>query len=199
MDYTIERFMTDAKDLLSSSEDSSPWEAIGERLSALSRRDDLTAYGAQLGPTDASNGTYLLWREPPFFTLLLVRFDEHFRSPVHDHRDHHIVACAYRGIDRWDLYERVDDGGGPGPCTLELVEQVELRSGDSVALTGPPRSIHSHNNVARGDTLELIFSATPPTPASDRLMFDLSTGTCRASWYEIADQLQGDYFPPRPS
>lgn len=195
--YTTPAFMQDARKLLEGGEAPEVKQEIAERLSTLSQRDDLTRYAAQLGPTDASNDTYLLWREPPFFTLIMVRFDQYFLSPVHDHADHWIAACCYRGADRWDLYERSDGRRGPGEFELDLVDQVLLEPGDSILLGPPPRTIHSHNNVASGDTLELIFSSAPPTPAKDRMMFDLSTGTCVPSWYEISEQLSGAYFPPR--
>jgi predicted metal-dependent enzyme (double-stranded beta helix superfamily) len=197
MTYTTAAFMGDAKRLLDEGGYTNEVKMeIAARLSDLAKRDDLTRFAAQLGPTDASNHTYLLWREPPFFTLLMVRFDEHFLSPVHDHAEHWIAACCYRGADRWDLYERTDGNSGPGEFELDLVDQVLLKPGDSIVLA-PPRSVHSHNNVAPGDTLELIFSAAPPTPAKSRMMFDLATGVCVPSWYEISDQLSGEFFPPR--
>ena len=167
---------------------------IADRLAVLSRRDDLLRYGMQLGPTDASNASYLLWREPPYFTLMIVKFDQHFASPVHDHGDHWIVACGYRGIDRWDVYERTDGATGPGDASLELVDQLTLNPGDTAALRAP-RSIHSHNNVADGDTLELIFSAVRPIPARERMIYDIPEGTCRASRFEISQQLVGERYP----
>lgn len=194
--YTTRAFMDDAKKLLEGGDTAEAKQEIAERLSTLSQRDDLTRFAAQMGPTDASNHTYLLWREPPYFTLIMVRFDEHFVSPVHDHADHWIAACCYRGADRWDLYERSDGRSGPGEFKLELVDQQVLQPGDSILLGPPPRTVHSHNNVAAGDTLELIFSAAPPTPAKDRMMFDMASGICVPSWYEISDQLSGATFPP---
>ena len=117
--YSIEQCMTEAKELLARSTDleATKW-AIGARLQRLAQRDDLTRYALQLGPTDASNGTYLLWREPPFFTLVMIRLDEHFRSPVHEHGDHWVVACGYRGLDRWDVYERPSGQPAPGRCAV---------------------------------------------------------------------------------
>ena len=197
MTYTTRAFMEDAKKLLENGHTPEAKDEIAARLSELAQRDDLTRFAAQLGPTDASNHTYLLWREPPHLTLIMVRFDEHFLSPIHDHREHWIAACCYRGADRWDLYERTDGKSGPGGFDLELRDQVLLTPGDSIVLPPPPAAVHSHNNVASGDTLELIFSAAPPTPAKDRMMFDLPSGICVPSWYEISEQLTGEYFPPR--
>jgi predicted metal-dependent enzyme (double-stranded beta helix superfamily) len=193
--YSIRQFMSDAKSILDSGSDLPSIQGdLAQRLSKLSQRDDLLRYGAQLGPTDASNASYLLWREPPHFTLMTVKFDQYFASPVHDHGDHWIVACGYRGTDRWDIYQRTDGRTGPGHATLELADQIVLTPGDTAALR-PPRSIHSHNNIANGDTLELIFSAVRPIPAAERMIYDIPEGTCRPSHYEISQQLVGERYP----
>lgn len=199
VDYSVERFMSDAKALLAQSSDLAETKvAIGSCLQRLARRDDLTRYGLQLGPTDASNGSYLLWREPPHLTLMMIRLDQGFLSPVHEHGDHWVVACCYRGIDRWDVYERAEDDPVAGDCAVTLVDQIRLTPGDVAVMPPPPRAIHSHNNLHDGDTLELIFSAATPIPADRRMIYDVPAGTCRPSWYEVSAQLTGDHFPPRP-
>lgn len=196
--YTIRQFMADAKKILDTGEELANIKAaIGERMSELSKRDDLIRHAAVIGPSDAASNNYLLWREPPYFSLVMVRFDEFFSSPVHEHGDFWIVACGYRGADRWDLYERKDGGIGPGPCQVELVDQVMVHPGDHLGMPPPPRAIHSHNNVNSGDTLELVFSSNAPLPASERLLYDLSEQVARPSWYEVSKIVQGDYYPQR--
>ena len=196
--YGVEQFMSDAKEILAGSTDlETTKKAIGERLQQLARREDLTRYGLQLGPTDASNGSYLLWREPPHLTLIMIRLDEGFLSPVHEHGDHWVVSCCYRGIDRWDIYERGAGDPATGRCAVSLVDQIRLEAGDVAIMPPPPRAIHSHNNLHDGDTLELIFSAAEPIAADRRMIYDVPAGTCRPSWYEVSDQLRGDHFPPR--
>lgn len=196
--YDPKTFMADAQRILGQVGDlSSAQDEIAERLSHLAARDDLTRFGAQIGPSDAANGTFLIWREPPHFALLMVQFDEGWMSPVHDHQNHWIVACGYRGADRWDMYERKDDGNVMGHADLQLVDQVVVRPGDTISMPPPPRAIHSHNNVHNGPTLELIFSAAPPSPAAERHIYDVEASSCQPSWFEVSDQLVGDYFPPR--
>lgn len=132
--------MTEARALLESGGELSDAKAdISERLVQLSRRDDLTSSGCQVGPTDALNCGYLLWGEPPHFAQVLVRLDEPYNSPIHE-----------------------------------------------------------HNNLSSGDTLELIFSAVPPVPATKRFLYDLDSASCRPSTFEISDLLLGDYYPPSP-
>lgn len=196
--YNVEQFMSDARRILA---DDAPLpgvkEALGARLEHLSKRDDLTRYGAQIGPSDAANGTYLLWREPPQFTLLMVQFDAGWMSPVHEHGASWIVGCGYRGADRWDMYERLDAGTAEGEARLELVDQILVTPGKSISMPEPPRAIHSHNNVHDGDTFELIFSASIPLSADERLLYQVEEETCHPSWFEVSNQLSGDYFPPR--
>src|SRR5262249_40980034 len=104
-------------------------EAIGQGLSELSRRDDLVRLGYPVGPTDASTLSYVLCREPPYVGLILGSFDPGYGSPVHEHGDFWVVGCGYRGLDRWDMYERLDDGSRPGYSEVKLVNQVRLSPG----------------------------------------------------------------------
>jgi predicted metal-dependent enzyme (double-stranded beta helix superfamily) len=196
--YSVKAFMTDARRLLESGDAlGEVQQAIGERLVRLSDRDDLTTRAAHLGPSDASDGGYLLWREPPHFTLALVRFHEHYRSPVHDHGTHWVVAAGYRGVDRWDFYERLDGREQAGHARVELRDQVVLEQGTATSLPAPPRSIHAHNNLYAGDSLELIFSAAKPVPAQRRFIYDLDESTCQPSWFEVSSLLVGEHFPPQ--
>lgn len=197
--YDIPRFIADARAILASRE---PLErqktAIGERLVELSRRDDLTRFGMPLGPSDASTDNYILWREPPYTALVLGQFDPGYLSPVHEHGDFWVVGCGYRGEDRWDMYERIDDGRTPGHAEVRLYDQWHIPPGKAVCMPMPPRAIHSHNNVAPGFTLELIFSAAKPLQREDRIVYDVDNRTCRPSGFNLSGILVGDYYPPRP-
>jgi predicted metal-dependent enzyme (double-stranded beta helix superfamily) len=194
--YTIRKFVAEAKEQLDRGLDLADLQQeVGERLVRLSERDDLTSQGAINGPSDASFNSYLLWREAPHLTVVLVEFEPYYRSPIHEHGDHWVVAAGYHGADRWDVYERLDDGSEPGKADLELVDQPVVRPGSWCALPPPPRSIHSHNNMVEGFTSELIFSAVAPLPKMERLHFDLDEGTCRESWFGAAEHLVGDSYP----
>jgi predicted metal-dependent enzyme (double-stranded beta helix superfamily) len=194
--YNIRRFIADAKELLEQNlELADLQEALGLRLVELSGRDDLTSHGAILGPSDANFNSYLLWREAPHFTLVLAQFEPLYRSPVHDHGDHWVVAGGYRGRDRWDVYERTDDGSVAGHADLTLVDQPIVEPGTWCALQPPPRSIHSHNNQVDTFSSELIFSVVAPIPKEQRLIFDPEECTCRSSWFGASQHLTGDSYP----
>lgn len=198
--YSIPRFIADAKAILASK---SPLDqqqvAIGERLSELSRRDDLTRLGFPVGPSDASTQNYILWREPPYIALVLGQFDPGYLSPVHEHGEFWVVGCGYRGEDRWDMYERLDDGSKPGYADVKMVDQWHIPPGKFMVMPRPPRAIHSHNNVApKGDTtMELIFSAIKPLPPATRLVYDIDEKTCWQSGFNLAGILVGDHYPPK--
>lgn len=197
--YEISQFISDAKAILASRESLEQQKgAIGERLSALSKRDDLTRHGMPLGPSDASTDNYILWREPPYMALVLGQFDPGYLSPVHEHQDFWVVGCGYRGEDRWDMYERIDDGRRPGHAEVRLYDQWHIPRGKAVCMPMPPRAIHSHNNVSSALTQELIFSAAKPLPPEDRIVYDVDNKTCWPSGFNLAGILVGDYYPPRP-
>src|SRR5690606_25207504 len=137
----------------------------------LSKTPDLIRMGASLGPADGCSNSMLLWREPPHYSLLLAQFDPYYYSPVHEHLHFWVVGCGYRGRDRWDMYERLDDGSVPGHAHLELVDQWEFGPGETVVMPAPPRAIHSHNNDHDEPLWELIFSAAPGLTPAERLLY----------------------------
>jgi predicted metal-dependent enzyme (double-stranded beta helix superfamily) len=197
--YSVSAFIKDASAVLEGGGDLEDKKAdIADRLSHLSRRDDLTRTSMPLGPADASTANYLLYREPPYTSLLLAQFDPGYLSPIHAHGDFWVVACGYRGRDRWDMYERRDDGTQPGYAEIALVDQYHIPPGRSVWMPRPPRAIHSHNNEHDALTLELIFTAAKPSDPADRLIYDAEEKACFPSPWAPGVALAGDTYPPRP-
>lgn len=197
MTYSIRDFVRDATSIVASGDELGHVQAeIGERLVTLAKRDDLTSHGAIIGPSDASFNSYLLWRETPHFYLALVQFEPEYRSPIHEHGDHWVVSAGHRGVDRWDVYERIDDRTVPGEAQLALHSQTAVIPGVWTVLPAPPRSIHSHNNLTSNFSSELIFSATKPLLAEERLHFDVEAGTCRPSWFAAGQHTIGESYPP---
>ena len=193
--YTIPDFIADARKVLAASD---PLEvkkaAIGEHMRELARRDDLLRVGRPIGDSDASNFNWILYREG-FLMLIMVAWLPGYTSPVHEHGDYYVVGVGYAGQDRWDVYERIDDGKVPGHAELKLVDQWEVAPGRVVCMPPPPRAIHSHNNVTQQMAYELLFTATPPLPPGDRLIYDVERQACWPS-YQTGDVFSGDW-PPR--
>jgi len=197
---TIREFISEAKAILDKPLPLEQQQAgIGAVLSELSRRDDLTRFGLPFGPSDATTLNYMLWREPPYLGLLIGAFEPGYSSPVHEHGDFWVVSCGYRGRDRWDMYERLDDGSRPGYSEVKLVDQIPVPAGTWAAMPRPPRAIHSHNNEAPGQTLELFFSVNKPLSPSERLVYDVEAHTHWPSGYNLGSIYIGDRFPPPPA
>lgn len=196
--YRISAFIDDAKTIMASDRPlAERQDEMAERLAHLSKRDDLLRSGLALGPADASTQNYVLWRGAPNIFLGIAQFDEHYVSPVHEHDNYWVIACGYRGHDRWDMYERVDDGSVPGFADLRMYDQYRLLPGETAIMQPPPRSIHSHNNQYSGTTLELIFSMAEPSDPSRRIVYDVEDQTARLSAWKPNDlYLGGDYPGP---
>lgn len=194
--YTIRGFIDDAKEIIARDAPlAARQEEIGDRLSHLSKRDDLVRSGLALGPADASTQNYVLWREKPNIFLGLAQFDQHYLSPIHEHDNYWIVACGYRGKDRWDMYERLDDQSEPGHAELQMYDQFHLAPGAVAIMQPPPRSIHSHNNEFAGTTQELIFSMAEPSDPSRRIVYDLDEKSARLSQWKPGELYVGGDYP----
>ncbi|HTV67812.1 MAG TPA: hypothetical protein VMF90_04675 [Rhizobiaceae bacterium] len=196
--YTIRGFIDDAKKIMARDAPlAQRQDEFADRMSLLSKRDDLLRSGLAMGPADASTQNYLLWREKPYIFLGLAQFDQHYTSPIHEHDSYWVVACGYRGRDRWDMYERVDDQSEPGHADLNMYDQYDLPPGATAVMQPPPRSIHSHNNQFQGITQELIFSMAEPSDPNRRIVYDLDEKSARLSeWKPNGMYLGGDYPGP---
>lgn len=195
--YTIPEFIADARKVLATGDPLAVKKAaLGEHLRELAKRDDLTRFGRPIGHSDASNFNWILHRESPDLMLILVAWLPGFKSPVHEHGTYYVVGVGYEGHDRWDVYERLDDGSQPGRAELKLVDQWDVTPGKVVCMPEPPRAIHSHNNVTSQLTYELLFTATPPLPPGERLIYDVERQAC---WPTVQtwDVFTGDW-PTRP-
>jgi hypothetical protein len=189
--YTVAGFMADASAILARDLPlENTKEEIADRLSLLSQRDDLTRFAMPIGPADGSTQNFLLAFEPPY-----SQFDPHYLSPVHEHGDFWVIGCGWRGVDRWDMYERKDDGSVEGYADLELVDQIFLPRGKTVWMPPPPRSIHSHNNETGALNMELIFTAAKPMAVEDRFYYDVEEKTCWPSLFPPANIFPGTRWP----
>lgn len=196
--YSVSGFMRDADAILATDAPLEDKKAdIADRMSVLSRRDDLTRFALPIGHADGSTQNYLLAFEPPYTLLGLSQFDPHYYSPVHEHGDFWVIGCGWRGCDRWDMYERLDDGSLEGYADLKLVDQVLLPPGGTVWMPPPPRAIHSHNNETGGFNYELIFTSAKPMEPADRLFYDVEEKTCWPTLYAPSKIFPEHRWPPR--
>lgn len=177
--YSIESFIADAKAILAAEQPlDAQKRAIGGRLKVLAKRDDLLRYGRPVGHSDASNFNWILYREKPNLMLILVAWLPGYLSPVHEHGHYFPISVGWRGHDRWDVYERVDDRKTVGFADVRKVDEIHVTPGEVAFLEPPPKSIHSHNILASEVTYELFFFCTPSLPPEERLHFDVDAQRC---------------------
>jgi predicted metal-dependent enzyme (double-stranded beta helix superfamily) len=152
---------------------------IGGMLQALAQTPDLIPddLGATMHQSDAtsttlhSDGTHGL-------TLILARFPATAATPIHDHNSWG-VACVVSGRDRYQHFERLDDGTDPHHAQLRLLYERELAPGDVVIWTNPPHDIHRQQGV-NGPAWELVLFGVNAM-ALPRRYFDIATGAVRES------------------
>src|SRR5262249_31533278 len=162
MVYTVGQFIGDAKSILRAGTGESELLEVGERMKKLALRDDLDRLGLHIGPSDASSDTYALHMEPGNTMLLAIaQFTPGYCSPVHNHGVW-IVACGYRGVDVWSMYERLDDGSRDGYAELRKLHELPVSPGKVRLMPEPPRDIHSHENRGSSDAWEMVFFGTHP-------------------------------------
>ena len=109
-------------------------------------------------------------------TLMLAKFPESAPTPVHDHNSW-VVACVVSGRDRYQHFERLDDGTNTEHAQLRLLYERELAPGDVVVWQSPPHDIHAQQGIG-GDAWELVLFGVNAM-AIPRRYFDLETGAVR--------------------
>jgi predicted metal-dependent enzyme (double-stranded beta helix superfamily) len=177
--HTIDDFIADVKAILAAGDTSGD---VLERLTAVMRdlvrspvvdqvHDELAGnihHGRQSGP---------LYTDESGLTLVRGRFEPDTLTPIHNHGSWGIIG-VYRGRDRYQIWRRLDDGTGPGPARVELVEERVLEAGDVAVLPAPPQDIHAQQGLDGVPVYEFVlFGAN--TMILPRLYFDPLHGTAR--------------------
>ena len=143
--YTVSQFMDEVKVILK--ERGATDAGLGEiasRMKTLSTRDDLFEQGEWREPTPGGNtiGSYRLHAEPGETLILSISKFSHERpTPVHTHNTWGVI-CGYRGRDRYEGWERVDDGSIADHAELKRVVDRDLGPGDALYWIEYPKDIH---------------------------------------------------------
>ena len=177
-EYGVEEFVADARRIMEVPGGIADREAAVLQLEPLLRR-------ALDGPgwTEARYATVVEGR-PGFryyqnddgsLNIYGVLFRPGHPTPVHDHVTWGIIG-VYSGRQRTTRYRRLDDGGTPGKCSVDLHSDEVLTHGTTYPLL-PPHDIHRIEIVGAEDGLS-IHVLGADLKRQRRRIFDVAAGTC---------------------
>jgi hypothetical protein len=173
---SITRFMQEATSLVAvSGVGPDTLDTIGNGLKRLGNEVGLGGFDPQtLRDLHSSTAAFrIIGRHGDGSVLMLAKFPAEAPTPVHNHNSWGVV-CVLQGRDRYERWERLDDGSKPDHADLRLVEESTLMPGDVVWFDRPPQDIHAQQGVD-GASWELVYFGTDPT-AAERLYFDPRSG-----------------------
>ncbi len=122
----------------------------------------------------ASESRVLRSDGPDDLTLTLARFHAGRPTGVHDHGAWG-VACVVDGQDRYQRWERLDEGEAPGRARLRLAEELISGPGDTVYWYDRPHDIHNQQGEG-GPVRELVLFGRD-TSRIPRRYFDPAKGS----------------------
>jgi predicted metal-dependent enzyme (double-stranded beta helix superfamily) len=176
--YSVDQFMADARATYArlGSTDAGR-QALGTILQRLARASDLMPQEelAALHGGEAT-ATLLASDGPESLTLMLARFTT--PTSVHDHGSWG-VACVVQGRDRYQQWERLDDGSDATHAEVRMQTEQDLGPGDVVTWSGPPHDLHAQQGVD-GPAWELVLFGRNVTQLPRRY-FDPVSGAVRTA------------------
>jgi predicted metal-dependent enzyme (double-stranded beta helix superfamily) len=176
--YPVDQFMADARATYTSlgSTDAGRQE-LGALLQRLARTPGIIAEEelAALHGGEAT-ATVLASEGPEGLTLMLACFTT--PTSVHDHGSWG-VACVVQGQDRYQEWERMDNGDEPTHAEVRMRSEQELSPGDVVTWSGPPHDLHAQQGID-GAAWELVLFGRNVTQLP-RHYFDPESGAVRTA------------------
>lgn len=173
----VAAFIGDARIILQDGVSEAALLKVGERLRILAQTPDLIPEGELVGlHGNTANMTILHSDGADGLTLMLAKFADTAPTPIHNHNSWG-VACVVSGRDRYQHFERLDDGANHEDAQLRLLYERELEPGDVAVWLDPTNDIHSQQGIG-GPAWELACFGLDIT-ARPRQYFDLETGSVR--------------------
>ena len=120
---------------------------------------------------------YLIGQESPGgISLYLNVLRAGKKIPPHNHTTWACIA-AVDGVEHNTLYDRLDDGSGPGKAEIRGREVVAIAPGNALAMLADD----VHSVEIKGDQIirHLHFYGRPLETLDQRLTFDIKNGTCK--------------------
>jgi predicted metal-dependent enzyme (double-stranded beta helix superfamily) len=170
----IARFMQEAASLVAEGgPNAATFAGIAEGLRRLGDQPRSLDDGSLGGLHASSASAAIIGEHGDGSVLMLARFPAGAPTPVHNHNSWGVVFVA-RGRDRYERWERTDDGSDPTHADVRLAEETILEAGDAVWFEGPPRDLHAQQGIV-DEVWELVYFGRNPN-VSPRAYFDPATG-----------------------
>lgn len=150
--YTMDDFVRDCALVMDQRLGSE--QTIAQIVGPLERiiaRPDCLADVPGKGGADPERG-FLIHRAPQL-TVLAVVWPEGSGAPVHNHNGW-AMEGVISGVEHNRNYQRTDDGRKPWFATLEEIEPIDVRAGQTIFLPDPPADIHAVE-IPQGKTLAI--------------------------------------------
>jgi predicted metal-dependent enzyme (double-stranded beta helix superfamily) len=176
MSGTAADFMNEARGILGPGVSPERLAEVGRRLAQAASQPgfipDAELHSLHGGDSVAT----LIQTDADGLTLMLAQFSPGEATPVHDHGSWG-VACVVRGRDRYQHWERLDDGSRPDRAQVRVLYDKVLGPGEFVTWPGPPGDVHSQQGVD-APALELVLFGRNVLEGR-RHYFDPVTGAVR--------------------
>lgn len=144
--YTIDAFIGDVKRILAEDgENFTAFERIKEKMQVLVRNpeyNEIDEDQVDAGNIHTGRRSTPLYQDDTGMVLVRARFGPEKMTPIHNHGSWGVIGVL-KGKDRYQIWERLDDGDGAGEARIRLEEEVILEPGDAVILPPPPQDIHA--------------------------------------------------------
>lgn len=171
--YTPTDLVRDAADLLEGRDPLEVRESIAGLLRRLGEQPGILSSARLAGIHGSTATAEILAEQPRGPAIMLARFPHEAPTPVHNHNTWGIV-CVLKGRDRYERWERLDDGSDPAKSRLRLAESRELSAGDIAYIGAPPDDLHRQQGIG-GAAWELVLFGRNPL-IGPRTYFDPETG-----------------------
>ena len=158
-DYTIDAFIGDVKSILA--EDGETQTAFGriqEKMQVLIQNPEYAEIDEEAAAGNIHTGRQSepVYEDETGLILVRARFGPEAMTPIHSHGSWGVIGVL-KGRDHYQVWQRKDQGDGPGEAEVELIEDRILEPGDAVILPPPPQDIHAQQGYDGQATYEFVL------------------------------------------
>jgi predicted metal-dependent enzyme (double-stranded beta helix superfamily) len=111
-------------------------------------------------------------------------------TPIHSHGTWGVVG-VYRGGDCYQVWRRNDQGYGPGPANVQMVDEFVLGPGDAMVIPPPPQDVHVQQGYAGETAQEFVLFGENVLGRLPYLVFDPESGYATEAHSRVPDGKSG--------